>query len=37
MHGPLEKQPRDAKSAYRNWDIGLDQSMALLTRPLVMP
>jgi len=23
MHGPLEKQPRDAKSAYRNWNIKL--------------
>ena len=23
MHGPFEKQPRDSKSVYRNWDIKL--------------
>ena len=23
MHGPLDKQPRNGKSVYRNWDIKL--------------
>ena len=35
MHGPLEKQPRDAKSAYRNWDIKLYALPILLVVALI--
>jgi hypothetical protein len=35
MHGPLEKQPRDGKSAYRNWDIKLYALPILLVVALI--
>ena len=35
MHGPLEKQPRDSKSAYRNWDIKLYALPILLVVALI--
>jgi hypothetical protein len=35
MHGPLEKQPRDSKSAYRNWDIKLFALPILLVVALI--
>ena len=35
MHGPLEKQPRDAKSAYRNWNIKLFALPILLVVALI--
>jgi hypothetical protein len=35
MHGPLEKQPRDSKSAYRNWDIKLFALPVLLVVALI--
>ena len=35
MHGPLEKQPRDSKSVYRNWDIKLFALPVLLVVALI--
>jgi cell division protein FtsW (lipid II flippase) len=35
MHGPLEKQPRDSKSAYRNWQIKLYALPILLAVALI--
>ena len=35
MHGSLEKQPRDSKSAYRNWDIKLFALPILLAVALI--
>lgn len=35
MHGSLEKQPRDSKSAYRNWDIKLYALPILLAVALI--
>ena len=35
MHGPLEKQRRDSKSAYRNWDIKLFALPILLAVTLI--
>ena len=35
MPGPLEKQPRDSKSVYRNWDIKLFALPILLVVALI--
>ena len=35
MHGPLDKQPRDSKSVYRNWDIKLFALPILLVVALI--
>ena len=35
MPGPLEKQPRDSKSVYRNWDIKLFALPILLMVALI--
>jgi hypothetical protein len=35
MQGPVEKQPRDSRSAYRNWDIKLFALPVLLAAALI--
>ena len=35
MPGPLEKQPRDSRSVYRNWDIKLFALPVLLVVALI--
>ena len=35
MQGPVEKQPRDNRSAYRNWDIKLFALPVLLAAALI--
>jgi hypothetical protein len=35
MQGPLEKQARDSRSAYRNWDIKLFALPVLLAAALI--
>jgi hypothetical protein len=35
MHGPLDKQPRDSKIVYRNWDIKLFALPVLLVVALI--
>jgi hypothetical protein len=35
MHGPLDKQPQDGKSVYRNWDIKLFALPILLVVALI--
>ena len=35
MQGPVEKQPRDGRNAYRNWDIKLFALPVLLAAALI--
>ena len=35
MQGPVEKQPRDVRSVYRNWDIKLFALPVLLAAALI--
>jgi hypothetical protein len=35
MQGPVEKQPRDSRSVYRNWDIKLFALPVLLAAALI--
>ncbi len=35
MHSPVQKQPRDSRSAYRNWDIKLFALPVLLAVALI--